>query len=85
MIGAYDEWGNTVDLVEWEKKIRADEYQKIASKYMLLTEKQVEAIRAEAINEFAKWEDSTRINYYEFNTYYEDVVKRYLEEKNADG
>lgn len=24
MIGAYDDWGNVVDLVEWEKQIRAD-------------------------------------------------------------
>ena len=29
MIGAYDEWGNVVDLVEWEEKIRADERKKI--------------------------------------------------------
>ena len=26
MIGAYDEWGNVVDLVEWEEKIRADAF-----------------------------------------------------------
>lgn len=38
-----------------------------------------EQIIAEAIKEFAKWEDDNCINYYEFDNH-EDVVKRYLEQ-----
>lgn len=36
-------------------KCKADKYQEITSAYMLLTEKQVDEIRAEAIDEFVRW------------------------------
>lgn len=37
------------------EKGRADKYQEITTEYMLLTEKQVEDIGAEAINDFLDW------------------------------
>ena len=33
MIGAYDEWGNVVDLVKWEEQIRAEERVKLAYEF----------------------------------------------------
>lgn len=32
MIGAYDDWGNVVDLVEWEKQIRAEVIEEVKQK-----------------------------------------------------
>lgn len=32
MIGAYDDYGNVVDLVEWEKQIREDAIDEMLSK-----------------------------------------------------
>lgn len=54
----------------WEKETKWD-----------LQREHDKQISAEAIMEFAKWEDSEGINYSEFDSY-ENVVKRYLEQKN---
>lgn len=57
----------------------------LAEEWNRLTEEREMQIRADAIREFAKWEDSKCINYSEFDTC-EDVVKRYfkqLKEQNA--
>ena len=64
----FDDWGNLKDnalniaynigkkegLRKGKKQGRADKYQEITSEYMLLTEKQIAEIRADAIEEFGR-------------------------------
>lgn len=48
MIRAYDDNGNVVDLVEWEKKIRADAIDEFVERITLpLTEEDIERIAKE--------------------------------------
>lgn len=53
MIGAYDDYGNVVDLVEWENQIRAkaiDEYKNALLKYRVIDSSVIRRV-AEQIKE----------------------------------
>jgi len=67
------------------EKGRADKYQEIVSEYMLLTEKQVAEIRADAIDEFVKAFKDNMLKYKTttWTSYVEEIAEQMKEQNNA--
>ena len=86
MIGAYDEWGNVVDLVEWEAKIRAEERLKLAYEF----NDGYQNGRADAIDDFQEWlktqvvgiDNSTKEILVVVDNRWELAIEKYKEQKN---